>query len=213
MDRPRCGLRSAASTPLPVLFPSPVRLTKGSPVFGTFQFDFSGTYLATTTYTVATFGPARTSARRTSVMRISDQGLTGSFAIVGGTQLQFTVNPTSLTISSRSQRSLQCHNNQRPPIADVPVGISQTARLSPGPPNPHPAGEQCGQHQLPAPTPARSPARPVRFPPTQRFAVIVGSTPGYLTNLSARANVGIGANVLIAGLSMLGRAWRRSFPL
>jgi autotransporter-associated beta strand protein len=72
-------------------------LTKGTA--GTFQFDFRGLGRSATTYTLATFASTNFDASDFSSANLG-WGLTGTFAIVGGTQLQFTVNPAVLTIAS-----------------------------------------------------------------------------------------------------------------
>jgi hypothetical protein len=101
---------------------------------GTFQFNFQDSGTAGTTYTLATFASTTFSASDFSYTNIG-AGLGGTFAIVGGTSLQFTANmlpAPAVTSSGSASGSIGAAFTYTIAASNSPVSFSVTGTLPTG---------------------------------------------------------------------------------
>jgi len=172
-------------------------LSKGTA--GAFKFDFQGLGCSATTYTLATFASTTFSVSDFSYTNLGS-GLTGSFVIVGGTQLQFRVNPM-LTMAAGRSVAFDGIANGTPTqgyqwtFNGTPIPGATDAILLIG----NVTAANDGSYVCAA---ASAPGTA-----TASFTlnVIATSDPGYISNLSGRGMVGSGAaNGLFGGFGTSG---------
>ena len=170
-------------------------LAKGTA--GNFKFAFQGAAYPGT-YTLATFASTSFSASDFGYASLPP-GLAGSFAIVGGTKLQFTVSP-SVTIATGRSAAFTAVGAGTPGTAyqwafgGTPIPGATDAILLIR----NASGQSAGTYTCAANGPSGA------FSTSATLAVTAVPVPGYLSNLSARANVGTGAGILISGFGIGG---------
>ena len=180
-------------------------LLKGSG--STFQFNFGGTGQTGTAYTLATFSGTTFAVTGFSATNLAP-GVTGAFEL-SGTTLQFLTvgpptigqTPTSVTVATGRSAAFSVAATGLPAPAfqwnlnAVPIaGATDAILLVSGATSANAGTYTC--------TVGNSFGSVTSSPAT--LSVIASTTPGFLTNISARGYVGTGINTLVGGFGIAG---------
>jgi hypothetical protein len=189
----KLGVANAASGQLVVAG----ALAKG--VAGNFNFGFQGGAYPGT-YTLATFASTTFSASDFSCAGLP-AGLVGSFAIVGGTKLQFTISP-SVTIATGRSAAFTAVGAGSPAttyqwaFGGTPIpGATDAILLIRGA-----SAQSAGTYTCTASNSLGS----VTSASATLTVATAPSNPGFLVNLSARGYVGTGVNAEVGGFGVTG---------